>query len=239
MMSRTSWRFFVAVSACLLVSSCASGVSECRRNSKDNLRSTKKSLQSWDLIGTVMDVATLPVTTVAGCATDIAVSPVKEAAAQIRLRSIRAERVSADDPRVLLNAVPIKSLKVEELSSTPPAVPIDPAKCEYRTNCVAASTLLVTPSRQAGGRIMITQQYQQYELGNNCGEQVQCYVCGAKDNKIVRAGSGPCADAASRPLDSGETWVGAGSAEEVDGMSLSCLKTQGDTVMPGCKTWPD
>src|SRR5437764_3432839 len=110
MMSRTSWQLSVAVVAMFVALGCSSGVSNCRRNSSDNLKSTRKSLQSWDLIGTVMDVATLPVTTVAGCAKDIAVSPVYEAAEQLRMRSIRAERVSADDPRVSRSAVPISSL---------------------------------------------------------------------------------------------------------------------------------
>ena len=210
MMLRTSWRLSLAVAAFFLASGCSSGVSNCRRNSSDNLRSTKKSLQSWDLIGTVLDVATLPVTTVAGCATDIAVSPVYEAAEKIRLRSIKAERVTADDPRVSHSAVAIASLKVEPLPSTAPAV-YDPAKCVYRTNCVAAATLLIAPSKSGGERIMIAQEHQQYELTNNCGEQVECYVCGSKDGKVSRAsGGGPCDDAASRPLEGGETWVGDG-----------------------------
>src|SRR5690349_17097449 len=113
-------RACVAVGVLSWLAGCASGVSNCQRNSKDNLRSTQRSMQSWDLIGTVMDVATLPVTTVAGCAKDIAVSPVYEAADTIRMRQIRAERVAADDPRVAKNAVRISTLKIENLPSAPP-----------------------------------------------------------------------------------------------------------------------
>jgi hypothetical protein len=240
MISRTSWRLSAAVVTLWVASGCSSGVSNCKRNSSDNLRSTKKSMQSWDLIGTVMDVATLPVTTVAGCATDLAVSPVYEAAEKIRMRSIKAERVSADDPRVSQSAVPIASLKIEALPSTPPAPAAQPPKCKYRTNCVAASTLLISPGKGAGGRIVISQEHQQYELTNNCGEHVECFVCGSKGGKVSRAaGTGPCDDAASRPLEGGETWIGDGSAENVDGMALSCLPFDGGGTPPGCKTWPD
>jgi hypothetical protein len=95
-----AWRLgsiAAAVAACF-ATGCSSGVSNCQKNSKQTLRSTQRTLGSWDLIGSVMDVAALPMTTVAGCATDIAMSPVYEAAEAIRMRSIRAERVSADDP---------------------------------------------------------------------------------------------------------------------------------------------
>ena len=237
-MSSSMLRARAGLGLVLWLAGCSSGVSNCQRNSKDNLRSTQRSMQSWDLIGTVMDVATLPVTTVAGCAKDIAVSPVYEAADSIRMRQIRAERVAADDPRVAKNAVQISTLKIEPLPTTPPPSSAPPTKCEYRTTCVAASTLLVGPPRAtAGQRILITQEHQQYELTNNCGEQVQCYVCGSKEGKVSRTSAGPCDDAASRPLETGETWIGDGSAENVDGMSLSCVK-QGEAYS-SCKTWPE
>ena len=235
-----NWRLRVIAVAACFASGCSSGVSNCQKNSRQNLRSTQQTLGSWDLIGSAMDVATLPVTTVAGCAKDIAMSPVYEAADTIRMRSIRAERVSADDPRVSKSAVSISSLKIEPLSATPPAPSSTPAKCDYRTSCVAASTLLVGPPRSAsaGSRIVIGQEHQQYELTNNCGEPVQCFVCGSKDGRISRASSQPCDDAASRPLDEGETWIGDGSAQNVDGMSLSCLVAS-SAANPSCKAWPD
>jgi hypothetical protein len=235
-----TWRLgVVAVVACF-ATGCSSGVSNCKRNSSDSFRSTGQTLGSWDVIGSVMDVATLPVTTVAGCAKDIAMSPVYEAADKIRMRSVKAEHVAADDPRVKQNAVAISSLKIEPLPVAPPAPSSTTAKCDYRTSCVAAATLLIGPPRSAaaGSRIVIGQEHQQYELTNNCGEQVQCFVCGSKDGKVSRASSQPCDDAASRPLDKGETWIGDGSAENVDGMSLSCLLAS-SASNPSCTTWPD
>lgn len=235
-----TWRLGVVAVAACLASGCSSGVSSCQKNSKENLRSTQKTMASWDLIGTVMDVATLPVTTVAGCAKDIAVSPVYEAAESIRMRSVRAERVSADDPRVAKNAVPISSLRIEPLPATAPPSSSQPTKCDYRTSCVAASTLLIGPPRSAsaGSRIVIGQEHPQYELTNNCGEQVQCFVCGSKDGKVSRASSQPCDDAAMQSLEKGGTWIGDGSAQNVDGMSLSCLVPT-SAANPSCKTWPD
>ena len=226
------------VVALVVVSGCASGVSNCKGNVRDNLRSTKRGLGSYDLIGTVIDIAALPVTTVATCAKDVAVSPAYEVARSIRQRAIKAERVAADDPRVSKNAVKISTLKIEQVAAIKPPSTVDEKKCEYRANCVAASTLLVTPARTAGKTVLITNEHQQYELTNRCGEQIECFICGTKDNKVSKPPGTICADAAARPLENGETWIGDGSAENVDGMALSCLPFDGNGYA-SCKTWPD
>jgi hypothetical protein len=233
------WRLSLTATALLAASGCASGVSNCKSNARDSMRSTNRSLQSFDPIGTVLDVATLPVTMTATCAKDIAVSPVYEAADKLRYqRMVKAQRVTADDPRVSRAATPITKLDVK------PTAPVSPppgtaAKCDYRTTCVAASTLLISPGKTASAKtIVISQEHQQYELTNNCGEPIDCYVCGTKDNKVSRASGATCDDATIRKLEPNETWIGDGAAENVDGMAMTCIVADAGEHIT-CRTWPE
>jgi len=41
-------------------------------------------------------------------------------------------------------------------------------------------------SKTGGSRVMISQEYQQYELNNNCGEPIDCFVCERKTGKVSR-----------------------------------------------------
>jgi hypothetical protein len=240
MVLRSSWRLCLAVTALLAAAGCASGVSNCRRNAKDNLRSTGRGLQSWDVVGTAIDVVALPVTATATCAKDLAVSPVYEAADMLRVqRIVKAERVTADDPRVKRAAARITAVDLPPSAAAAGAPSAKSAKCEYRTPCVTASTLLVSPSRSASSEtILIGQEHQQYELTNNCAEAIDCYVCGTKDGKISRSSGATCADATIRKLEPTETWVGDGSAEDVDGMAMTCLVADASGHV-ACRTWPE
>lgn len=245
-------RFSLAVASAalpllLLAIGCSRGVSNCKRNAGDSWRQTSNSLRSWDLIGTAIDVAMLPVRTTADCARDIAVSPIQEIQAANVQRRVQAVRVSPEEAAARQRAAaataptaavvpPSAQGQAAPTVVAPPDQSKDP--CGYRSACVAASTLVVEGGRRADLSGEVSQEHAQYEITNNCGEPVVCYVCGTRGGKVVRGESGTCDDGNKSPLDVGETWVSQGSAQGIDGMSLTCLQREGSDLPASCRTWP-
>lgn len=232
----------LAVCALVLVSAgCASGVSECRRNAKSQMRDVGKNLLSFNVVQTVIDIALLPVATTAGCATDVAMSPVYEGANKLRdiTRKISAVRVGEDDARVVKNAG--SGQKFKAAGSASPASPIatQPIEkrdaCEYRTGCMAASSLLVTPSARSTDANR--REHAQYSVVNNCGETVDCFICGTRGGMVKPTDTGACDDPSEPTLEAGETWVADGQTPNVDGMALTCL-ARDDSAHVNCTTWP-
>jgi len=222
----------------LVVGGCSRSTSRCKSDAGGTLSQAGKEFRSFDLLGALVDVVLLPVTATADCARDVAVASAKEVGDRFQ-RSVGAERVGEDDPRV-------KPVTTEPAPAPPPPVeatsrvaeePLPAEKaCDYRSSCVAASTLLVTPSRGAapGGE---AREYQQYALTNNCDEEIDCYVCATKAGEVVRGADGSCVDSNEHTLSVGRNWITHGNAQGVDGMALTCLRND-STGHTGCRTWP-
>jgi hypothetical protein len=209
---------------------CSRSAARCKSDAGGTLSQAGKELRNFDLLGAFADVVTLPVTATADCARDVAVASAQEIGDRFQ-RSVKAERVSADDPRVkpaTASAEPPPPLKAVTVAAE--------EACDYRSSCVAASTLLVTPSQKSQSRGE-TAEYQQYALTNNCGEEIDCYICATKAGAVTRTSDGSCIDSNEHTLSVGRTWVAHGNAQGVDGMALTCLRANG-TGHNTCRTWP-
>ncbi|MBI2962853.1 MAG: hypothetical protein HYY35_03800 [Deltaproteobacteria bacterium] len=232
----------------LLAVGCSRGVSNCQRNASDSWSQTGRSLQSWDLVGAAVDVAMLPVRTATDCARDMAVSPLQEWQAANVQRSVKAVRVSPEEaaarqrpatPPAAPSAATVAA-PAPAPATAPAALPPDQSKdpCGYRSGCVAASTLVIEGGRRADLSGQIIQEHAQYEITNQCGEPVLCWLCGTRAGKVMRGESATCDDGATSRLDVGETWISRGDAQGIDGMSLTCLKHAASDVPASCRTWP-
>lgn len=228
----------------VLACGCSRGLSNCKRNAGDTWRQAGKDLRSWDVLGSAVDVVMMPVTTTADCARDIAVSPIQELQAQNVQRKITAVRVTPEQAEVArqrpvvaptADGAAVASAKDTQIAAQLPAKKQDP--CGYRTACVAASTLVVEGGRRSDASQQAPKEHAQYEITNNCGEPVECFVCGTRAGAIVRGESGGCDDGSKSRLDIGETWVSQGSVQGIDGMSLTCLLRE-RTEQLSCRTWP-
>lgn len=210
-------------------------------------------MNQLDLLGAVVDVVAMPLTSTADCARDIAAAPVYEAQRRLQVqKSIAGVRVNAEDRDTIEKARATQQAKVDtqvaslgnpavlpggsNTKASPPAEvgsqTGDP--CQYRTMCVGASTLLVITDR--GGASGKT-EHPQYSLKNSCGDTIDCYICGTRGGSIVRDDDGQCDDSNHYSLETDETWILDGRVQAVDGMTLTCLHHDG-SEHPSCRTWP-
>jgi hypothetical protein len=221
-----------------LLCSCSRGVSNCTRNAGDTWRQAGRSIGSLDVLGAVTDVVMMPVTTASDCATAMALSPIQTLQAQ-QQRSVKAVHVTPEEAEASANRARPSGRSSPTAAGTTPA-PVVASKeedpCQYRSGCVVASTLVVGPSRTASASGDAPGEHAQYELTNDCGEPIVCFICGTKSGTVLRDFE-PCNDSNHSALDIGETWITKGTTQGVDGMALTCLeKSKGED--PTCRTWP-
>jgi hypothetical protein len=220
------------------VAGCSASTSQCKSDTRGTLRQAGKEFRNFEILGALVDVILLPVAATTDCARDVAASSAKDMGDRFE-RRVGAERVGEDDPRVKPETREPAPAPPPPVAATSPVTeePLPGEKaCDYRSSCVAASTLLVTSSRgsASGGE---AHEYQQYALSNNCDAEIDCYVCATKAGEVVHAADGSCVDSNEHTLSVGKNWITHGNAPGVDGMSVTCLRNDG-TGHAGCRTWP-
>jgi hypothetical protein len=222
----------------VVCSGCARGVSNCARSTSDTFNQAGTSLRSLDLLGAVTDVVMAPVTATSDCATAMALSPIQTWMAQARQRNIKAVHVTPEEAEASAKRMRTgrSSPTAQGTTPAPPAGIKEEDPCQYRSACVVASTLVVGASRMADANGGASTEHAQYELTNDCGEPIDCFICGTKNGAVARD-TDPCDDSNQYGLDVGETWITKGNSPDVDGMAMTCL-LKGKSEDSSCRTWP-